>query len=90
MKVRKLCCAGPNSAERGQLNGSGLGRNPRAKRGWTALIPSRQKEVLRYFSGLKSAEAKARNLKQVLHVLSGGRARFMARLWNEPEPGGNG
>jgi len=53
-----------------------------AKQGWDALPPSRQKEILRYFAGLKSQEAKARNLAQVLHVLAGGKARFMARDWN--------
>jgi Bacteriocin-protection, YdeI or OmpD-Associated/Domain of unknown function (DUF1905) len=63
--------------------GEALDRNPRAKQAWTALIPSRQKEILRYFSRLKSPEAKARNVQQVVHVLSGGKARFMARSWNE-------
>jgi len=47
------------------------------------LIPSRQKEILRYFAGLKSAEAQERNLQRAIHVLSGGKARFMARSWNE-------
>jgi hypothetical protein len=47
------------------------------------MPPSRQKEILRYFSRLKSPEAKARNVQQVVHVLSGGKARFMARSWNE-------
>ena len=65
--------------------GEALDRNPRAKLAWTALIPSRQKEILRYFSRLKSAAAKARNVQQVVHVLSGGKARFMARSWNEPK-----
>jgi len=59
-----------------------LDRNAAAKRGWDALAPSRQKEILRYFAQLKSAEAKARNLERALHVLSGGKARFMARDWN--------
>jgi Domain of unknown function (DUF1905)/Bacteriocin-protection, YdeI or OmpD-Associated len=67
--------------------GAALERNLRAKQAWTALIPSRQKEILRYFSGLKSPRAKARNIQQVVHVLSGGKARFMARSWNEPESG---
>lgn len=59
-----------------------LDRNPRARRGWDALTPSRQKEILRYFAGLKSAEAQERNLARALHVLGGGKARFMARDWN--------
>jgi hypothetical protein len=60
-----------------------LGRNRNAKRAWGELIPSRQKEVLRYFSGLKSSEAKARNVRRAIHVLSGGKGRFMARAWDE-------
>ena len=67
--------------------GAALDRNQSAKQAWTALNPSRQKEILRYFSRLKSAEAKTRNIQRVMHVLSGGRARFMARSWNEPESG---
>jgi Domain of unknown function (DUF1905)/Bacteriocin-protection, YdeI or OmpD-Associated len=58
-----------------------LGNNPRAKKAWSALIPSRKKEILRYFVGLKSTEAKARNLGRVLEVLSGSEARFMGRIW---------
>lgn len=59
-----------------------LARNKRAQSGWDALIPSRRKEILRYFSGLKSRDAQARNLEKALHVLAGGSARFMARDWN--------
>jgi hypothetical protein len=60
-----------------------LEQNQRAKQAWNALIPSLQKEILRYFSRLKSPEAQARNTQRVLHVLSGGKGRFMARSWNE-------
>jgi hypothetical protein len=60
-----------------------LDRNETARRAWTELIPSRQKEILRYFSQLKSPDAQARNLKRAIHALSGGKARFMARSWNE-------
>jgi hypothetical protein len=63
--------------------GAALDRNPRAKQGWNALIPSRQKEILRYFSRLKSSEARTRNVKRAINVLSGGKGRFMARSWNE-------
>ncbi|MGH8158591.1 MAG: YdeI/OmpD-associated family protein [Rhodanobacter sp.] len=63
--------------------GEALGRNPDARRAWEALIPSRRKEILRYFSQLKSPEARARNLQLAMHVLSGGPGRFMARAWNE-------
>lgn len=57
--------------------------NGRAKVAWEGLIPSRQKEILRYFAGLKSAEAKERNLKRAMDVLSGGEGRFMGRSWGE-------
>jgi hypothetical protein len=60
-----------------------LDKNPRALKAWEALIPSRKKELLRYFVGLKSAEAQARNLERAIHVLAGGKARFMGRAWNE-------
>lgn len=58
-----------------------LDKHPVAKANWEALIPSRQKEVLRYFSWLKSDETKERNLEKALHVLSGKPGRFMARDW---------
>ena len=66
--------------------GDELARNPNAKRGWEALPPSRQKEILRYFARLKSEEAKQRNLKKAMQVLAGVRGRFMARSWNEEHP----
>jgi hypothetical protein len=58
-----------------------LVENPQAVKNWEALAPSRQKEVLRRFASLKSPEARARNLSQALHVLSGETGRFMARTW---------
>src|SRR5947207_4494405 len=58
-----------------------LAGNPQATKNWTALIPSRKKEVLRYFSRLNSPDARARNLTKALHVLSGKTGRFMARAW---------
>lgn len=58
-----------------------LDKNAVAKANWDALSPSRQKEVLRYFSWLKSDETKQRNLKKVMEVLSGKPGRFMARDW---------
>lgn len=60
-----------------------LRRHKGAMLAWRVLIPSRQKEILRYFSRLKSSEAQARNLERVVHVLAGGKARFMGRSWNE-------
>ena len=65
--------------------GHALDRNPDAQAGWNRLTPSRQKEILRYFAGLKSAAAQERNLRGALHVLAGGQARFMARDWNADE-----
>jgi hypothetical protein len=62
--------------------GNELDRNPVAKQGWDDLTPSRQKEILRYFAGLRSPQAQQRNVQRALHVLAGGKARFMARSWN--------
>jgi hypothetical protein len=62
--------------------GDELDRNPAAKQGWDDLTPSRQKEILRYFAGLRSPQAQQRNVHRALHVLAGGKARFMARSWN--------
>ena len=59
--------------------------NPKAKKAWRALIPSRKKEILRYFSSLKSAASRARNLSRALEVLLGTEARFMARTWKHGE-----
>jgi len=55
--------------------------NPRAMEYWAALIPSRKKEMLRYFSQLNSPDARARNLAKALRVLSGETGRFMGRAW---------
>jgi hypothetical protein len=58
-----------------------LRQNVQVGRNWAALPPSRRKEVLRYFAGLKSPEARERNLARAIDVLSGVTGRFMARLW---------
>jgi hypothetical protein len=58
-----------------------LAGNSGALKNWKALIPSRRKEILRYFSWLKSPEARTRNVAKALHVLSGETGRFMARTW---------
>lgn len=60
-----------------------LSKNPGAQKAWDPLIPSRKKEILRYFSWLKSEEARGRNVKKALHVLSGNEGRFMARSWRD-------
>jgi|SRR5579884_441922 len=62
--------------------GSALKKNPVARKNWDALAPSRKKEVLRYFSFLKSNEARKRNLARAIQVLSGEPGRFMARSWS--------
>jgi hypothetical protein len=56
-------------------------RNPQAAKNWRALTPSRKKEVLRYFTNLKSPEARTRNLSRFLLMLSGQTGRFMGRTW---------
>jgi len=58
-----------------------LSGNARAMENWAALIPSRKKEMLRYFSHLDSQDARARNLAKALRVLSGETGRFMGRAW---------
>jgi hypothetical protein len=60
-----------------------LRANPKARKNWDALVPSRKKEILRYFSWLKSPEVRARNAERALHVLSGKEGRFMARSWKD-------
>ena len=59
-----------------------LSANARAKSAWLELIPSRQKEILRYLSWLKSDEARERNVAKAIRVLSGSKERYMARSWN--------
>jgi len=58
-----------------------LAANAAARKAWAALVPSRQKEILRYLAALKSPEARARNVARALQVLSGQGGRFMARAW---------
>ncbi len=62
---------------------SALRGQSRAAASWRALIPSRKKEILRYFAGLKSSEAKQRNLERAMHVLEGKPGRFMGRSWKD-------
>jgi len=52
-----------------------LKRIPKALAAWSALIPSRQKEIVRYLTALKSPEARARNAAKALRVLSGTKDR---------------
>ncbi len=60
-----------------------LEQNQLAKQRWSELTPSLQKEILRYMARLKSVEAQNRNTQLAIHVLSGGKGRFLARSWNE-------
>ena len=59
--------------------------NPAARSGWQKLPPSRQKEIVRYLSRLKSPEAQQRNTALALYVLGGGKGRFLARSWNSDD-----
>jgi hypothetical protein len=58
-----------------------LDLNGAARANWERLTPSRQKELLRYFDRLKSAEAIERNMNAVLHVLAGNTGHYMGRDW---------
>ncbi len=60
-----------------------LESDPVAKAAWDALTPSRQKEVVRYLSALKSDEARGRNLDKVMRMLGGEVGRFMGRDWKD-------
>jgi Bacteriocin-protection, YdeI or OmpD-Associated/Domain of unknown function (DUF1905) len=59
-----------------------LAANPQAEQGWSALTPSRQKEILRYLAALKSPQALERNIRKAVEALAGAKLRFMARDWN--------
>ncbi len=59
-----------------------LRAEPKARESWEVLSPSRQKEMLRYFAALKSANAKMRNIDKAMRVLCGGKERFLGREWN--------
>jgi len=50
--------------------GQALRKNAAAMRGWVALTPSRQKEILRYFARLKTEAARQRHVKRALTALS--------------------
>lgn len=63
---------------------AGLAADAAARAAWRALVPSAQKEVLRYLAALKSEAARERNVERALRVLGGARERFLGRLWNGP------
>jgi hypothetical protein len=60
---------------------SALKKNAKAMKAWKSLIPSRQKEILRYFANLKSPEAQQRNLARAISALTREKERFMGRTW---------
>lgn len=70
-------------SEMPQWFATALASNPLASKNYESLPPSRQKEIVRYLSNLKSKEAKERNLVRALDVLSGDPGHFMGRDWEE-------
>jgi hypothetical protein len=56
-----------------------LGVRPKAKQAWSALTPSRQKEILRYLAGLKSEAARERNVAKVVAMLGKPGGTFLGR-----------
>jgi hypothetical protein len=57
--------------------------DPIAEASWVKLSPSRQKEILRYFAGLKSDSARHRNLHRMISVLKGNKGHWMGRDWDD-------
>ena len=55
-----------------------LAQNKAAQARFDALPPSRQKEIIRYISALKTPESRAKNIKQAINFLLGN-TRFMGR-----------
>lgn len=55
---------------------SALRASPAARAGWNGSRPSRQKEILRYLTALKSAEARARNVARAIAILAGRPAKM--------------
>jgi hypothetical protein len=55
-----------------------LRKNPKAKKVFEKLTPSRRKEINRYISNLKSAESIARNVEKAIRHLKG-KERFAGR-----------
>jgi hypothetical protein len=55
---------------------SALRANAGALAGWKACAPSRQKEVVKYLTNLKSAEARARNVDRAVRMLAGEKVKL--------------
>jgi hypothetical protein len=62
---------------------SALESHREAMAGYSALSPSRQKEIVRYLVNLKSDEAKKRNLAKALKMLGGEPGHYMGRDWED-------
>jgi hypothetical protein len=56
-----------------------LGTRPKAKQAFSALTPSRQKEILRYLATLKSDAARERNVLKVVAMLGKPGGYFLGR-----------
>jgi Domain of unknown function (DUF1905)/Bacteriocin-protection, YdeI or OmpD-Associated len=63
-----------------------LAANPQAAAEWKRLMPSLKKEILRYLSRLRSADARTRNVRRALAALSRNGTRYMGRSWNRSAP----
>ena len=55
-----------------------LKNNPKAKKTFESLIPSRRKEILRYIASLKTEESRNRNIERAIGFLIGNN-RFVGR-----------
>ena len=57
-----------------------LSKNKAAKAAFEQLIPSRQKEILRYLNSLKSEESLSRNVEKVMQYLSGKKPKGLSAV----------
>lgn len=59
-----------------------LSGHPAAQAAWNALVPSLQKEVVRYLAHLRGEAARERNVALTIRVLEGDELRFLGRSWS--------
>lgn len=65
-----------------------LARDAKARKAFQALVPSRQKELLRYLNNLKREESVQRNLSKMLRYLKGQKTGSSPKgLYRTVEPG---
>lgn len=57
-----------------------LSKNKEAKAAFEQLVPSRQKEILRYLNSMKTEESFVRNIEKVIQNLSGKRPAGLSAL----------